>query len=462
MFFNSNEFLVFLGVFVAGYVLVQRSLRLRNLWIVIASYFFYAWWDYRFVALLLTSSLVDFFVGQGLGRTKNTARRKCLLGLSLLVNLGALFFFKYVGFFQESLQVLLESFGFQSDWRTLQWVLPVGISFYTFQSLGYTIDVFRGKNKPSDRLLDFLAYVSFFPQLVAGPIERASNLLPQFQSKLRIDRGALEIGLWLVTWGLFKKVVIADNLAPLVDLAFGHSAATAPVLLLGTLAFGFQIYCDFSGYTDIARGVARWLGFRLMINFNLPYVALNLADFWRRWHISLSTWLRDYLYIPLGGNRRGVGRTYLNLGLVMLLGGLWHGASMNFVLWGLWHGMGLSLHRAFAGHVRISKFVSWGLTMVFVFFGWFLFRVTSVEHLYSSLLAFTDWGVPVWGGTYLLSLGVLLLPLLGMQFFQWHHKDLNVVLKLRLWARSIVTATLAFLVFSQWHQEGSPFIYFQF
>ena len=278
-------------------------------------------------------------------------RRKLLLGISLVTNLGVLFFFKYFDFFRESTRALLHQFGVEVSWSTLGFILPVGISFYTFQTLSYTIDVYRGHLAPTRSLVQFLAYIAFFPQLVAGPIERATHLLPQMARKLTLTLPMVESGLWLFIWGLFKKVVLADSFAYLVDPVFKFVEPEASQTLIATTAFALQIYCDFSGYTDMARGMARMLGFELMLNFNLPYFATSVQDFWRRWHISLSTWLRDYLYLPLGGNRLGSGRTYLNLLIVMLLGGLWHGAAWNFVAWGVWQAFGLIVNRAWSESV---------------------------------------------------------------------------------------------------------------
>ena len=357
MLFNSDLFLKFFAAFLLLYFLVRHQLVWRNVLIVIASYTFYGWWDYRFLSLLVISSLLDFVVGRCLQGIERPARRKLLLALSIAGNLTILGFFKYYDFFAASLASLLTELGMPFNVRTLGIILPVGISFYTFQTMSYAIDVYRRQITATRNLINFLAFVSFFPQLVAGPIERAGHLLPQFERTLAITAAMLEEGLWLVLWGMFKKVVLADNLAPLVDLVYQPTTVSGPLVLLGTVAFAFQIYCDFSGYSDIARGTAKFLGFDIMVNFNVPYAAANLREFWQRWHISLSTWLRDYLYISLGGNRRGPARTYLNLLLTMLLGGLWHGAAWNFVLWGLWHGGGLVVSRRVANfQFSISNF----------------------------------------------------------------------------------------------------------
>ncbi len=334
MLFNSGVFLQFFAAFLLLYWLLRGNLQARNLLIVAASYLFYGWWDWRFLGLLAFSSLFDYGVGLGLDRVATPGKRKALLVASVVCNLTILGFFKYYDFFVESGVRLLADLHVPFQPSLLHVILPVGISFYTFQSMSYALDVYRRTVPPTRNLLQFLAFVCFFPQLVAGPISRASHLLPQFGQTRRITGEMIEEGVWLMLWGMFKKVVLADNFAPLADLVFQGSSFTGPMVLLGTLAFGLQIYCDFSGYSDIARGAARVLGFDIIFNFNLPYAATSLREFWRRWHISLSTWLRDYLYISLGGNRRGAARTYANLLLTMLLGGLWHGAAWNYVLWG--------------------------------------------------------------------------------------------------------------------------------
>ncbi len=304
MLFNSTDFLVFFGLFLLGYVLVQGNLFLRNLLVVVSSYVFYSWWDPRFTALLLLTSVVDYAVARLIDGTQVAQRRRAYLTASILLNLGVLGVFKYFNFFRESFESLLNTFGGDAHWAGWSVVLPVGISFYTFQSMSYVVDVYRRQMPACRDGLQFLAYVSFFPQLVAGPIERGTRLLPQFSRRLTITPADVELGIWLAIWGMFKKVVLADNLAPLVELVFQHPTASGPMVVLGTIAFALQIYCDFSGYCDIACGAAKLLGFNLMLNFNLPYFATSLRDFWRRWHISLSTWLRDYLYVPLGETGR--------------------------------------------------------------------------------------------------------------------------------------------------------------
>jgi alginate O-acetyltransferase complex protein AlgI len=467
MLFNSATFFKFLAAFLLLYYLVRNHLTARNVLTIIASYLFYGWWDPRFLSLLVVSSLMDYSVALGLERTLAPRRRKFLLILSMSGNLSMLGFFKYYDFFAGSLTELLTKAGIPFHLQTLSIILPVGISFYTFQTMSYVIDVYRRELKATNNLVNFLAYVSFFPQLVAGPIERARHLLPQFGQTLKITGPMLEEGLWLCLWGMFKKVVIADSLAPLVEMVFGNPQASGPIIALATVAFGFQIYCDFSGYTDIARGVARMLGFELLLNFNLPYIATNIREFWQRWHISLSTWLRDYLYVSLGGNRLGPIRTYRNLFLTMLLGGLWHGAAWNFVLWGIWHGLGLIIHRRWAGNQpktvsKLSQILGWTATMLFVFYGWLLFRAGSLDQIISMTGGLVNWSWPSWAQSYCLNLAIFTAPLVAMQFWQAKSGNLLVALTLPRWAQAALQGALLIAIALFWEKDKVPFIYFQF
>lgn len=467
MLFNSTEFLAFFGLFLAAYALIGRyDVWVRNALVVLASYVFYSAWDYRFTALLFFTSTLDFTVArfmEGAGES----RRRGLVSASIALNLGVLGVFKYYNFFRQSFETLLTQLGLPAHWQGWQIVLPVGLSFYTFQSMSYVMDVYRREIPACRNFLQFLAYDSFFPQLVAGPIGRGSRLLPQFAVTRKITVEALEAGVWLATWGMFKKVVLADNLAPLVDLVYQNNLGSGPMVLLGTAAFGLQIYCDFSGYSDIACGLARVLGFELDLNFNLPYFATSLRDFWRRWHISLSTWLRDYLYIPLGGSRRSSGvRTYINLGLTMLLGGLWHGAGLNFLLWGLWHGAGLMVNRWWQTRRPLGwslpAWAGWACTQSFVLVGWMFFRAGSLETLLQLSSALGQMSLPPWWRTYAANLLVLASPLLAMQLWQWRKGKLDASLELSGWARAVLQGVLLVLILACWTPEASPFIYFQF
>lgn len=397
MIFNSTPFAVFFVlIFLLYWFPLRKKLLLQNIFLLLSSYLFYAWWDWRFLSLILLSSLTDYWVGRQLGKAEDEKKRKIWLGLSLFVNLGILCTFKYFNFFADAMQDLLGQFGVEAHWTTLQVILPVGISFYTFQTLSYTIDVYRKKVKPTRKIIPFFAFVAFFPQLVAGPIERAASLLPQFHKARRFDYALAVSGARLVLYGLFKKVVIADRLAPMVDLVFAEPTAfSGGAVVLATLAFALQIYCDFSGYSDIAIGTARLLGFRLMDNFKTPYFATSFRAFWRRWHISLSTWFRDYVYIPLGGNQRSLPRVYLNVMLTFVLSGLWHGANYTFVFWGFLHGLFLLLEMG----NRQFNLIKWSLpgfikgifVFVLVCLAWIFFRAATIHDAFYMISELSVW-----------------------------------------------------------------------
>lgn len=391
MFFNSVDFAVFFLIVFALYWILSKNKNYRNILILCASYFFYGWWDWRFLLLIAGSSCVDFIIGQLLHKTTIPKKRKQLLGISLFVNLGLLFYFKYTNFFIESFVSSFRLFGAELEIQSLSIILPVGISFYTFQTLSYTIDVYRKQITPTKDVVSFFAFVSFFPQLVAGPIERASRLLPQFYKTHTFNYDRVKSGLLLVAFGLFKKMVIADRAAVVVNQVF-----TSPgdyegyQVVLASFLFAFQIYCDFSGYSDIAIGVARTMGFNLMKNFDTPYFSTSITAFWRRWHISLSTWFRDYVYIPLGGSRKGNYRTYANLFIVFLVSGLWHGAAINFVIWGAIHGIIIVFEKVtYRSKQPVYKYLGldknifsnrlfFGLiTFTIVCFAWIFFRAES-------------------------------------------------------------------------------------
>jgi D-alanyl-lipoteichoic acid acyltransferase DltB (MBOAT superfamily) len=466
MLFNTTVFLQFFAGFILLYHLCRHSLRWRNLLIVGASYLFYGWWDYRFLGLLVGSSVFDFLAGRWLDRAEGQVRRRIILGLSLAANLALLGFFKYYDFFATSLAAGLAAFQITVPVHNLNLILPVGISFYTFQSMSYVIDVYRRQIKASTSLLQYLAFVSFFPQLVAGPIQRCGELLPQLETARVLTRAMWAEGLWLMTWGMFKKVVLADNLAPLVEMVYGNPHVTGPAVVLGTIAFAFQIYCDFSGYSDLARGLGRILGFDIVFNFNLPYWATDLRDFWRRWHISLSTWLRDYLYVSLGGNRRGSRRTSLNLMITMVLGGLWHGAAWNFVLWGAWHGAGLMatrwIHNPTSPPSPAIRLALRMATLLFVLYGWLLFRAESAGDILRLTSALTDWAAPSWTVSYVLSLCLWTCPLLCIEAWQKKTNNLLAPLTAPLGLRLVLNGLLLFSILVFWEKNPAPFIYFQF
>ncbi|WP_200979282.1 MBOAT family protein [Echinicola sp. 20G] len=336
MLFNSLDFAVFLPlVFLIYWFVFPKQLKQQNILLLIASYVFYGWWDWRFLSLILFSTVLDFAVGKSMGKTEDPTNRKLLLTISVIVNLGFLGFFKYYNFFADSFVQAFSFFGYSIHPRALSIVLPVGISFYTFQTLSYSIDVYKRKLEPAKDFISFATFVSFFPQLVAGPIERATHLLPQFYKRRRFDFTLAVDGSKQMLWGFFKKVVIADNCAEYVNVIFqNYENYSASTLVLGAVLFAFQIYGDFSGYSDIAIGLSRLFGFDLMKNFAFPYFSRDIAEFWRRWHISLSTWFRDYLYIPLGGSKGGVWMKVRNTFIIFLVSGFWHGANWTFIVWG--------------------------------------------------------------------------------------------------------------------------------
>lgn len=344
MIFNSIDFLLFFIIVYAIYWKLNH--KIQNRFLLVASFVFYGFWDWRFLSLLVISTVVDYIAGLGIERnSENLKKRKLFLSLSIFTNLGMLGFFKYYNFFLESALVFFNALGLRPDVHTLQLILPLGISFYTFQTMSYTIDVFRKELKPVRNFFDFALYVSFFPQLVAGPIERATRLLPQIQSVRVWNTKQVQEGTFLVLLGYFKKVFVADNIGDIVNSIYAMDDPSGGKVFISLIAFFFQIYCDFSGYSDIARGISKWMGIELMRNFNVPFFAVNIIDLWKRWHISLMSWLRDYLYIPLGGNRVSQTRQHFNNIFIFFVSGLWHGASWTFVVWGVYNGILTSLYR---------------------------------------------------------------------------------------------------------------------
>lgn len=475
MLFNSIDFAIFLPlVFILYWFVTKRSLNLQNLFIVCASYLFYAWWDYRFLALIALSTLVDFIVAKQLRKQQSQRHRKGLLLVSLVFNLGMLAFFKYFNFFIESWVDAWQFFDINMQTSSLKIILPVGISFYTFQTLSYTIDVYRKKIEPTNNFIQFAAFVSFFPQLVAGPIERAAQLLPQF-SKQRIFNSKYAIsGFYLIIWGLFKKVVVADNCAFFVNQIFDGSVVHSSLeLFLGAILFGFQIYGDFSGYSDIAIGVARLFGFSLLTNFSFPYFSRDIAEFWRRWHISLSTWFRDYLYIPLGGSKGNTLLQVRNVFIVFLVSGFWHGANWTFIIWGAIHAvlfLPLLLakrNRAYINSTRINinQVPQLILTFVLVTFAWIFFRADSVSIAYQFIVDIFSFNGASLGMFYKTSKMVLftaiivlsILILLLFEFLAVQKNKKEVVL-------STYTAIFIAIVicFMGAFKNPSEFIYFQF
>lgn len=383
MLFNTlNYFWFFCIVFTVYWFILNKRYKLQNLFLLAASYCFYGWWDAGFLILIFISSTADFFIGRAMQNQTTISKRKLLLAICLLFNLGILGFFKYYNFFIESFLAISKSLNVNLSVATLKIILPVGVSFYTFQSLSYTIDIYRNKIKPTNDYISFLAFVAFFPQLVAGPIERATHLLPQFLKERKFDTENVKSGFRFILWGLFKKMVIADQLAYFVDHVYNSSANYSGITLLAVaFMFGFQIYCDFSGYSDIAIGSARLLGFDLMQNFRFPFFSKSLQEFWRRWHISLSTWFRDYVYIPLGGNQVSKKRWIVNILITFTLSGLWHGAAATFVIWGFLHGLFLVIE-SYIKPERSGKLRNWlgfVTTFSFVNLALIFFRSKSLD-----------------------------------------------------------------------------------
>lgn len=490
MLFNSVEFAIFFPVVTVAYFLLPY--RWRWILLLIASYYFYMSWIPIYVSLLLLTTTIDYLAGIMMDGTESKPKRLKYLLCSLAANLTILFFFKYFNFFSDTVQSVFNYFGLQYHMPTSHLLLPVGVSFYTFQSIGYAIDVYRGDIRAERNFGIFALYVSFFPQLVAGPIERASNLLPQFRQNFDFDYERATNGLKLIAWGLFKKVVIADRLAVLVDTVYGNPHNfQGPGLLIGTLMFAWQIYCDFAGYSDIAVGTAQILGFRLMTNFDKPYWSRSLGELWRRWHISLTSWFRDYVYRSLGGTRTTKWRSARNVMVVFLITGVWHGASWTFILWGVFHGIALVLstltRNLRASLVKITRIdrvprlhAAWQILITFslwLFIGVF-FRAKNVEDAFYILShMFTGWthnpfgtegfddfvfslGLPQTEDFFIAVFAIILLETVHM--FQFYGSIRQWVSRRPIWFRwalyySLMLVILCFGVFNR-----SPFIYFQF
>lgn len=475
MVFNSLPFLVFIGVFLPLYFLLKG--RARLLFCLLASYFFYGWWDWRFLVLILVSTTVDYALGLFIGDTDDATRRKQLLVASMVLNLGFLAFFKYFNFFIESFQNVLLSLGMEPDNHTLHIILPVGISFYTFQSMSYTIDVYRRQIEVERDFMRFATFIAFFPQLVAGPIVRASELLPQFGADKRFEWHRFTFGLSQVLWGFFKKVAIADSLAPFVDQCFAAPGAFSSFhLAVGVFFYAFQIYCDFSGYSDIAIGLARIMGYDFPDNFRTPYFSKNFSEFWTRWHITLSSWLRDYLYIPLGGNRHGTFNTYKNLMLTMLLGGLWHGASWVFVFWGFLHGMYLvgqrllsPLYNRLLNAIRMPVFLQDGLSILLVFtltcFAWIFFRspdFATATQIIGRILSLDDFSPDSIVNKFVALKGFVLILILLLAEISNFRLDFYEKATYRPMFRLAAFAVLLWLIAFFGTFGSNAFIYFQF
>jgi D-alanyl-lipoteichoic acid acyltransferase DltB (MBOAT superfamily) len=473
MLFNSFVFFVFLAVVLPIFYCLPTKAS-KNVFLLIASYVFYGYWDWRFCALLILSTIIDFYIGLKIHNAITAQLSKRYFLVSLITNLGILGVFKYFNFFIESFQTLSEKLGWQLDMLHLNVILPVGISFYTFQTLSYSIDVYRKKLKPAENIIDFALFVSIFPQLVAGPIERASDLLPQLTVKLKPSIEQIKQGVVLIVMGLFRKVIIGDSAGRYVDNIFSNMAHYSSYeLIFGLIMFSIQIYADFSGYSHIARGTAKMLGVELMKNFEQPYLSQNITEFWRRWHISLSTWLKDYLYIALGGNRKGTISTYVNIIITMLLGGLWHGASWNFVIWGGLHGIYLSIHKMMLKGEKIperitklnlSTVLKVFLTYCLVLFTWLFFRSTSwdMTTLYFSKIYYWETTEHATIITVVMISFVSLTLLLD--YFEYASKKHTFLLNIKSWGVKVGILLALFIVSIAYmfQSEPLPFIYFQF
>lgn len=485
MIFNSLEFGIFLPiVFFLYWLVFQKNTKAQNGLLLAASYLFYGWWDWRFLSLIIFSTVLDYYIGLGMHAAGQNRKRKLLLWTSLLVNLGFLGVFKYYNFFIDNFISAFRFFGNEVRPNTLDIILPVGISFYTFQTLSYSIDIYRKQLVPEKDFAAFAAFVSFFPQLVAGPIERATNLLPQFPKRRRFEVHQMTDGLRQILWGLFKKVVIADNCAEIANMVFNdHTAYSGPMLIVGALCFTFQIYGDFSGYSDIAIGTARLFGFNLKRNFAYPYFSRDMAEFWRRWHISLSTWFRDYLYIPLGGSRGGTAMKVRNTFIIFLVSGFWHGANWTFIVWGALNAlyfMPLLLAKKNRLHVDIvaqgrlwptrREMVSMAITFWLAVLAWIFFRATNVSQAMDYLLGIADitsWHRPDLSMKIMAKLAILGLLLGFFMLVEWLGREreyaiegigLTVDNTYYRWSFYLLLWTMVF-VYSGGEQE---FIYFQF
>jgi alginate O-acetyltransferase complex protein AlgI len=490
MLFHTWVFLVFCLIVFPVYLLVRKNNQLMNFWFMIASYTFYGWWNPWYLLLLFGTSAIDYWMVLLMERKQST--RKLWLIISLVSNFGFLGYFKYSGFITENINwligatvlpdpvvypnkllefmgvpTMLEFFGAHDDWMFTKVILPIGISFHTFQSMSYTIDAYFGSIKTERSFIRFLTFVSFFPQLVAGPIERATNLLPQLQGTPTITRECITDGLSLFLVGFFKKVALADYLAKYVDLVYGNPAAfQAPALILATVAFGWQIYFDFSGYTDMARGIAEMMGFRLMLNFNNPYTATGLGDFWSRWHISLSTWFKDYVYFPLGGNRGTLWATYRNMFITMVISGVWHGADWGFIIWGGLHALGRcatrDLELTFFWKERVPRFVKQMAVFTFVTFTWIFFRAPKWGDatLVITRIFATGWGGPL-DPHFPWLLAFLVLVVWIYQLAYTSRTPLRTVLEWNIVKVGLAACMIAYILIVA-QASTKAFIYFQF
>ena len=481
MLFNSIDFAIFLPIcFFIYWFFLSNNIKYQNLFIAVSSYIFYAWWDWRFLSLIFVSTIVDFYVAKKIHVSREKTRKKLLI-FSLFINIGLLCFFKYYNFFLDNFVSAFSFFGFSFNAKSLSIILPVGISFYTFQTISYSIDIYKKKIKPSDDFISFVAFVSFFPQLVAGPIERAANLLPQFHKKRIFSYETASDGMRQILWGLFKKIVIADNCAVFVNEIFAnYSEYSSSTLFLGAVFFAFQIYGDFSGYSDMAIGIAKLFGFHLMQNFSFPYFSRDIAEFWRRWHISLSTWFRDYIYIPLGGSRVSTVKKIRNIFIIFIVSGFWHGANWTFIIWGLLNAIyflplmilnknrnNLNIIAKDKNLPNLKEIISVIFTFFFTVIAWIFFRSDNVTKAISYITNLLDLSI--------FTLPQIISPKIDMLYtycmlfifliFEWINRDKYFGLDIKNYKKKLrwflylffVLLIMFFGVF-----KNDTFIYFQF
>jgi alginate O-acetyltransferase complex protein AlgI len=469
MLFNSIDFAIFLPiVFALFWFVTNRNLKLQNTMLLLAAYLFYGWWDWRFLFLLIFSSVFDYFVGLALSNQADDRKRKILFLSSITVNLTILGFFKYYNFFADSFINTFSFFGMSFKPGSLNVVLPVGISFYTFQSMSYAFDIYRRKLSPTKDIIAFMAFVSFFPQLVAGPIQRAAHLLPQFFVKKQFNYDMVANGLKTMLLGFFMKVVVADRLSLYVDAIYGNVGLhTGWSYLVATFFFAIQIYGDFAGYSLIAIGCAQLFGFNLTQNFNRPYFSASFREFWSRWHISLSTWFRDYLYIPLGGNRGSKGRTYFNLFTTFVISGLWHGANWTFVIWGAIHGLFQIIERIFTElkFPKLPKFLSIILVFAVTCFAWVFFRAANVQdafHIVSTVFSNPGNTIHI-GDKGIFAFSVFgIIILIAVEFMNEYYPEVNLLNHRFAPVRYATILIMLIIIISLGVFDGSQFIYFQF
>lgn len=473
MLFNSVEFILFFGVVLFLYWnFFSKRLLLSNVFLLAVSYFFYGWWDYRFLGLIFLSSFIDYICGHYIYHSKTTIKKRFLFAISLASNLGILFFFKYYGFFAKELVSLMGQLGYTANIQTLNIILPVGISFYTFQTLSYTIDIYRGRLEPTKDFVAFFAFVSFFPQLVAGPIERAKHLLPQFSQKKEFNYLMASDGFRYMLWGFFAKIAVADSVAPIVDKIFAnYETFNAGTLALGAILFSVQIYGDFAGYSNIAIGTAKIFGFELMQNFNNPYFSSNIREFWSRWHISLSTWFRDYVYIPLGGNKCSRIRNGLNAMATFIISGLWHGANWTFVAWGTIHGFVYIFSKPFTlkhaeTNSKMTKLVSIILTFTVVCFAFIFFRASSISQALQFIariftLSKGEAIISVMGILNIMLALLFTVTLFSVEWFQRNRTHALEIAHIKPIYRYAIYYSLIFAILYAF-QTDRIFIYFQF